>query len=143
MTRRSPRNTTEFNDRTMSIETICTECGTLLSVADEHAGCRARCPQCRAEYEVPSESDLSALDAHCHFCGTALDDSSDAGKQPSADVPYRICRECQSSIDENQEELEQEARRVDGARNGVIVAGVVVGGMLLAIFLAKLFFATH
>jgi hypothetical protein len=37
----------------MSIETICQSCGQKLRVADEHAGKKARCPQCGLIYVVP------------------------------------------------------------------------------------------
>lgn len=38
----------------MAIQSICTGCGKQLSVADEHAGKRARCPACGTIYTVPS-----------------------------------------------------------------------------------------
>ncbi len=41
----------------MAIETICTGCGQKLSVADENAGKRARCPACGQIYTIPSTSD--------------------------------------------------------------------------------------
>ncbi len=37
----------------MSIELNCTQCGTLLRLADEHAGKRARCPDCQYIFTVP------------------------------------------------------------------------------------------
>ena len=37
----------------MPIDTVC-NCGKRLRVADEHAGKKARCPQCGAIYVVPS-----------------------------------------------------------------------------------------
>ncbi len=40
----------------MAIETICTGCGQKLSVADENAGKRARCPACGQIYTIPSAS---------------------------------------------------------------------------------------
>jgi hypothetical protein len=40
----------------MGIESNCPGCGKTLRVAEEHAGKRARCPQCGAIYEVPSSS---------------------------------------------------------------------------------------
>ena len=38
----------------MAIETTCGGCGKLLSVGDEHAGRRARCPECGQIYTVPT-----------------------------------------------------------------------------------------
>lgn len=40
----------------MPINTICTGCGKLLSVADQHVGHRARCPACGQIYTVPLKS---------------------------------------------------------------------------------------
>ena len=37
----------------MAIESICQGCGRKLRAADEHAGKKARCPQCRTIYTVP------------------------------------------------------------------------------------------
>ena len=56
----------------MTIETRCNDCGTILTIADEHAGKLARCPHCKAEYTVPDQTDEVALDAVCDFCGVAL-----------------------------------------------------------------------
>jgi hypothetical protein len=47
----------------MPIETVCTGCGRTLRVADEHAGRRARCPQCQTIYEVPPPGAPSAEDS--------------------------------------------------------------------------------
>lgn len=44
----------------MPIETICEGCGRRLRVLDEHAGKKARCPQCGTIYVVPDSSDSSA-----------------------------------------------------------------------------------
>ncbi len=44
----------------MAIESICTGCGKTLSVADENAGKRARCPACGQIYTIPSRSNPSA-----------------------------------------------------------------------------------
>jgi len=41
----------------MAIESICTGCGKTLSVADENAGKRARCPACGQVYTIPSKGD--------------------------------------------------------------------------------------
>jgi len=38
----------------MAIQSECAGCGTLLQVANEHAGKKARCPQCGFIYSVPS-----------------------------------------------------------------------------------------
>jgi len=38
----------------MAIETTCSGCGKLLSVGDEHAGRRARCPACGQVYTIPA-----------------------------------------------------------------------------------------
>ncbi len=38
----------------MAIETTCGGCGKLLSVGDEHAGRRARCPACGQIYTIPA-----------------------------------------------------------------------------------------
>ena len=40
----------------MAIETICKKCARKLSVADQYAGKRARCPQCGNVYEVPQKT---------------------------------------------------------------------------------------
>jgi hypothetical protein len=42
----------------VAIETICTGCGQKLSVADENAGKRARCPACGNVYTIPAVSQL-------------------------------------------------------------------------------------
>ena len=44
----------------MAIETTCGGCGKLLSVADEHAGRRARCPACGQVYTIPSMGSTNA-----------------------------------------------------------------------------------
>ncbi len=44
----------------MAIESYCTGCGKLLSVADENAGKRARCPACGQIYTVSSSSSISS-----------------------------------------------------------------------------------
>ncbi len=41
----------------MAIETICKGCAKKLSVSDEFAGRKARCPDCKTIYTVPSPSD--------------------------------------------------------------------------------------
>lgn len=40
----------------MAIETICSGCGQRLSVADENAGKRARCPACGQIYTIPDST---------------------------------------------------------------------------------------
>jgi len=42
----------------VAIETICSGCGQKLSVADENAGKRARCPACGHIYTIPAVSHL-------------------------------------------------------------------------------------
>jgi hypothetical protein len=42
----------------VAIETICSGCGQKLSVADENAGKRARCPACGHIYTIPAVSQL-------------------------------------------------------------------------------------
>lgn len=44
----------------MPIETICQGCARKLRVPDEHAGKKARCPQCGMIYVVPSSPDASS-----------------------------------------------------------------------------------
>ncbi len=44
----------------MPIETICQGCARKLRVPDEHAGKKARCPQCRTTYIVPGVSQSAA-----------------------------------------------------------------------------------
>lgn len=44
----------------MAIESICTGCGKTLSVADENAGKRARCPACGQIYTIPPRSSTPA-----------------------------------------------------------------------------------
>lgn len=59
----------------MAIQTICAGCGKALSVADEHAGKRAKCPSCGQIYTVPMASTL----------GSAQNASEDPNPLPSAD----------------------------------------------------------
>lgn len=44
----------------MPIHTVCTGCGQSLTVGDEHAGKRARCPSCGQIYTVPLSSTTAA-----------------------------------------------------------------------------------
>ena len=44
----------------MAIESICAGCGQRLSVADENAGKRARCPACGHIYTIPPASSIGA-----------------------------------------------------------------------------------
>ena len=37
----------------MPIEFNCDQCGTLLRIADEHAGKKGRCPTCRTLFDIP------------------------------------------------------------------------------------------
>lgn len=46
----------------MPIETICEGCARRLRVPDEHAGKKARCPQCGTIYIVPGSSDRKSSD---------------------------------------------------------------------------------
>lgn len=50
----------------MPIDVTCAGCGKTLRVADEHAGKRARCPECQQEFTVPdaaaSKSPAASLD---------------------------------------------------------------------------------
>lgn len=47
----------------MAIESICTGCGKTLSVADENAGRRARCPACGQIYTIPPKSNTPTADS--------------------------------------------------------------------------------
>ncbi|MEO8269484.1 MAG: hypothetical protein ABI557_07190 [Aureliella sp.] len=47
----------------MTIESTCTGCGKTLSVADENAGKRARCPACGQIYTIPPKSDTPATNS--------------------------------------------------------------------------------
>lgn len=64
----------------MAIQTICGGCGKTLSVADEHAGKRARCPACGHVYVVPAP-------APQYFAETVAPDSSDANYPASSEAP--------------------------------------------------------
>ncbi len=56
----------------MAIESVCTGCGQKLSVADEHAGKKARCPACGQVYVVTISPNLGGIDG--------------AAQQPSGDA---------------------------------------------------------
>ncbi|NIL98057.1 MAG: hypothetical protein GTO53_09735 [Planctomycetales bacterium] len=88
----------------MAIETRCTGCGVIVTIADQHAGRHARCPQCHTQYMVPPTSDLAALEAVCHFCGELLPQT---GVAPEAEE-FKTCDACRQSIEENQEEIENQ-----------------------------------
>ncbi len=47
----------------MTVETTCSGCGKKLTVGDEHAGKRARCPACGQIYTVPFPGQASELDS--------------------------------------------------------------------------------
>ncbi|MFO7906527.1 MAG: GYF domain-containing protein [Planctomycetota bacterium] len=47
----------------MPIETICEGCARRLRVPDEHAGKKARCPQCGTIYIVPASSDHASSES--------------------------------------------------------------------------------
>ncbi len=73
----------------MAIETICTGCGQRLSVADENAGKRARCPACGQVYTIPSASTVQPTGGTVNDGGfTAAVTSNDYSTAPfnSADV---------------------------------------------------------
>ena len=97
----------------MPIETRCDGCGSILKIADQNVGRRARCPVCRTEYTVPESSDVVALDAVCHFCGAHLSPT----ELRAADGQFKTCDLCQQSIDENLEEIaEQFDKRATSVR---------------------------
>jgi DNA-directed RNA polymerase subunit M/transcription elongation factor TFIIS len=104
----------------MPIETRCRGCGKILSAGEEHAGKLARCPRCKAEYTIPEESDLAALDAVCHYCGAVLED----GQQTSESYP--ACDECRHSIAENQADLQEEAAKANRQQAGCLILSIIV-----------------
>ncbi len=59
----------------MAIETTCGGCGKLLSVADEHAGRRARCPACGQIYTIPTLAapDVTSTDINSNASGDNTD----------------------------------------------------------------------
>ncbi len=67
----------------MAIETICSGCGQKLSVGDEFAGRRARCPSCRQIYTVP-----------------ILPDGGNSQEQPVADAASEVAPAGYASIGE-------------------------------------------
>lgn len=73
----------------MPIHTICTSCGKSLSVADEHAGKRAKCPACGHIYTVPLASALVADQQPSIDSNTATDsDQPDwATLEPASALP--------------------------------------------------------
>lgn len=65
----------------MPIHTVCTGCGQSLTVGDEHAGKRARCPSCGQIYTVPLSSTTAAP-----TIPTGLPNSPSATSAPAADI---------------------------------------------------------
>ena len=133
----------------MSIETQCQNCDAILTVSDEHAGGRARCPKCMTEYDIPAANDLEELASTCHFCGIPIDtapiDTAPIDTAPTAngsaeDEPYNICEECRESIEINQQERIEEAQT--GAQNNrrFLVALIFSVAVLLAMFLLNFLF---
>lgn len=114
----------------MAIETRCTNCGTILTVADRHAGKLARCPGCRTEYTVPAQSDETALDAVCHYCGAALKSGGQDGEE------FKTCDECRASIVENEQEIEAELQTAEQTRKLLLGSALLVGGLVLLAWLA-------
>lgn len=115
----------------MAIETRCTACGTILTIADELVGKRARCPSCRTEYTVPAQSDDAALDAVCHYCGAVVK----PGEQDDAE--FKTCDECRASIVENELEIEAELQTAAQTRKLLLGSAVLVGGLVLLVWLAQ------
>ncbi len=103
----------------VAIETRCQHCGAILAIADEHAGKRARCTRCQAEYTVPEATDEAALDAVCHYCGAALPPGH------TGEDPFKTCADCQDSILENEEELAAESSGSAWESRAVMLVGVV------------------
>ena len=115
----------------MAVETRCNQCGTILTIADEHAGKLARCPSCRTQYTVPAQSDETALDAVCHYCGAALK----RGEQ--AHETFKTCDECRASIVENELEIEAESPTAEQTGKMLLCSAVFVGGLVLLAWLVQ------
>ncbi|NIP86558.1 MAG: hypothetical protein GTO03_13720 [Planctomycetales bacterium] len=119
------------------IETRCEGCGTIVAISDQHVGRRARCPRCGTEYTVPPSSDLTALDAVCHFCGAAL-----VGGPAEGAEEFKTCAACRESILENQAEIESqhftsaESWRMV-RRCGGFLLGLVALYLLVRLFLGE------
>jgi phage FluMu protein Com len=114
----------------MAIETRCTNCTTILKIAEQHAGRQARCPHCQTEYTVPAQTDEVALDAVCDFCGDPLDPNA------SPDDKTKTCAACQASIEENQVEIQAELQSAQHSRGALISIAVLGGGLYLLYRLA-------
>jgi DNA-directed RNA polymerase subunit M/transcription elongation factor TFIIS len=115
----------------MAIETRCNQCGTILTIAGEHAGKIARCPSCRTQYTVPAQSDEAALDAVCHYCGAALKRGEQANEK------FKTCDECRASIVENELEIEAELQTAEQSRKMLLCSAVLVAGLVLLAWLAQ------
>jgi phage FluMu protein Com len=51
----------------MPIQFNCQQCGKTLSVADEHAGKSASCPDCKTVMKIPDGNDFSSGKHHFSF----------------------------------------------------------------------------
>ncbi|MDH3717712.1 MAG: hypothetical protein OES79_06270 [Planctomycetota bacterium] len=123
----------------MAIETRCNGCGTIVTIADQHAGRRARCPHCQTEYAIPEASDLAALDAVCHFCGAVVPRTGTASEKDE----FQTCDECRASIHENQAEIEDQHLRSAASRRAFVrycwfVLGLVVLYGLLTVVVEQM-----
>ncbi|MFW6168863.1 MAG: hypothetical protein ACODAD_00130 [Planctomycetota bacterium] len=78
----------------MPIELTCTGCGQTLRVGDEHAGKKARCPQCGAVVPVPSGEAPAAPLAESSPFGNV--DSGSESSNPFADFPAQSSNPYQS-----------------------------------------------
>ena len=116
----------------MAIETRCSTCQTILTIDDQHAGRRARCPNCATEYEVPSQSDEAALDSVCHYCGAVVPQDA------SVDDRFKTCDDCRASIDENQEAMQEELRRQEQGRHLLITGVLFLGAVGIVILVMEL-----
>lgn len=110
----------------MTIETRCSDCGTILAIDDQYAGREARCTRCHNQYTVPETSDLESLDAVCHYCGVALP----LGLQVSDS--FKTCPDCQASIEENQWELAiEEQKQARHAKRMWLALGLIAAVIAL------------
>jgi len=77
------------NGRSMPIETICQGCSRRLRVGDEHAGKKARCPQCGMIYVVPHPAVAGHVgpDADAGNASASGDATTEGTRGSSAEIP--------------------------------------------------------
>jgi phage FluMu protein Com len=116
----------------MAIEVRCRRCGTILKIADRHAGALARCPRCQTEYTVPERTDEDSLDAVCHYCGAPL--PATASRQASQE--FKTCDECEQSIEENTLAIQHEQEVILQNRSALLQCFIVIGVLVASLYLA-------